>query len=471
MEKGSIQRWHFQGNKELASASSISTNIQGVLSSLKQNLNQNDTRPTIPLGKGDPSAFPSFRTTSVAEDAIVDAVRSSMYNSYAPTVGILPARRAIADYLNRDLPYKLTPDDVYLTPGCTQAIKIILTVLTRPGANILLPRPGFPFFEACTAHNHVEIRHFDLLPEKSWEVDLDAVEALADENTVAMVIINPGNPCGNVFTYQHLHKIAETARKLGIMVIADEEYQHLTFGSNPSVPMGVFRSVVPVVTLGSISKRWMVPGWRIGWLVTSDPDGILQKSGIVDSIKDCLNFSSDPATFIQGAIPQILEKTKEDFFSKTNSLLREAADICYDTIKEIPCLACPYKPEAAMFVMVKLDLSLLDGINNDMEFSLKLANEESVIVLPGVAMGMHDWVRITFAVELSVLEDGLGRIKAFCERFATRRLAYVQEETGLKDVRRGSQGSPNTLISSPFSACQRRRLRMISLPHKMSGQI
>ncbi|GMP42540.1 hypothetical protein CsSME_00034855 [Camellia sinensis var. sinensis] len=81
--------------------------------------------------------------------------------------------------------------------------------------NNLLPRPGFPLYEARAAFSHLEVRHYDLLPKKGWEVDLDAVEALANENTVAMAIINPGNPCGNVFTYQHLKKVAETARKLG----------------------------------------------------------------------------------------------------------------------------------------------------------------------------------------------------------------------------------------------------------------
>lgn len=115
--------------------------------------------------------------------------------------------RAVAEYLSLELPYKLTPDDVFLTLGCTQAIETILTVLARPGANILLPRPGFPFYEARAAHSNLEVRHFDLLPEKDWEVDLASVEALADENTVAMVIINPGNPCGSVFTYQHLQKV------------------------------------------------------------------------------------------------------------------------------------------------------------------------------------------------------------------------------------------------------------------------
>ncbi|XP_050248355.1 nicotianamine aminotransferase 1-like [Quercus robur] len=416
MENGTKQIWGFRGNEELKIASEIT--VRGFLNSLMFHVNKDDDRPTVPLGHGDPSAFPSFRTTGIAEDAIVDALRTANYNCYAPTVGILPARRSIADYLSRDLPYKLSADDVYLTIGCTQAIEVILTVLARPGANILLPRPGFPYYEARAACSRLEVRHFDLLPEKGWEVNLEAVEALADQNTVAMVIINPGNPCGNVYSHQHLEKIAETARKLGILVITDEVYNHLTFGSNPFVPLGTFGSIAPVITLGSISKRWIVPGWRCGWLVTNDPNGILRKTGIVDSIKGCLDVSSDPATFIQGAIPQILENTKEDFFSKIIYIIREAANLCYERIKEIPCITCPYKPEGSMYTMVKLNLCLLEDIGDDMEFCLKLAKEESVIVLPGMAMGMKNWLRITIAIELSILEDGLARIKAFCQRHA-----------------------------------------------------
>nr|GFB06366.1 tyrosine aminotransferase-like [Tanacetum cinerariifolium] len=189
---------------------------------------------------------------------------------------------AVAEYLSQDLPNKLSPDDVFLTIGCAQAIQTILTVLAT-------------YAQSC----NLEVRHFDLLPEKDWEVDLDGVEALADENTVAMVIINPGNPCGNVFTHQHLQKVAETAKKLGILVISDEVYDHLAFGKNPFVPMGVFGSVTPIVTLGSISKRWIVPGWRLGWLVVNDSNGILKEHGIIDCIAGYLNISPDPPTFIQ----------------------------------------------------------------------------------------------------------------------------------------------------------------------------
>ncbi|KAM5578188.1 nicotianamine aminotransferase 1 [Rosa sericea] len=413
-------KWNFQGNGELKLAPT--PRIRGVLSMIMQNLNKDDQRTTIPLGIGDPSAFPCFRTSISAEDAIVESVRSGKFNCYSPSVGILPARRAIADYLSNDLPYKLSPDDVYVTIGCTHAIEMVLTAisLSSPVANILLPRPGFTFYDTRAACSNLEVRLYDLLPEKGWEVDLEALEALADEYTVAMVIINPGNPCGSVYTSQHLKKIAETARKLGILVIADEVYNHLTFGSTPFVPMGTFGSIVPVLTLGSISKRWIVPGWRLGWIATCDPNAILQNSGIIKSITGCLEVSSDAPTFIQAAIPQIIENTKEDFFLKIVEMLRGAADICFDKLDEIPCITCPSKPEGSMFVMVKLNLSLFDDISDDVEFSLKLAKEESVIVLPGVTVGLKNWLRITFACDHSILEDGLGRIKGFCERHAKK---------------------------------------------------
>lgn len=295
-----------------------------------------------------------------------------------------------------------------------------MSVLACPGANILLPRPGYQFYDARAALSGVEVRYFNLIPERNWEVDLDAVESVADENTVAIVLINPGNPTGNVYTYQHLARVAETAKKLGILVIADEVYANIVFGDNPFVPMGVFSSVVPIITVGSISKAWVVPGWRLGWLVTNDPSGILKEAKIVDGIKNFLNLSPDPATFIQGAIPQILGNTKEDFFNKTIEILRQTADICYDRIKDIDCITCPSKPEGSMFAMVKLNLSLLEGILDDKDFCCKLAEEEPVVFLPGTAVGWPNWLRITFAIEPSSLEDGLGRLKSFCQRHAKK---------------------------------------------------
>ncbi|KAL3509315.1 hypothetical protein ACH5RR_028716 [Cinchona calisaya] len=418
MEKGLLSKWNFKGEEIVNKASACT--IRTTLNTLKNNLDTSDERPVIPLGHGDPSAFPSFQPSKVVEDAIIDTIQSAKFNSYAPGIGIPQARRSIAEHLSRDHPFELSPDDVYVTVGGRQAIDVILTVLASPGANILLPKPGYSFYDARATFSHLEIRHFDLLPEQAWEVDLSHVKALADDKTVAIVIINPGNPCGNVYTYEHLQRVAETARKLGFLVIADEAYAHLAFGNNPFVPMRLFGSIVPVLTLGSLSKRWLLPGWRLGWIVTSDPNGILEKLGIVECINSCLDISPDPATFIQAAVPKILKGIPEDFYSGTLNLLREAADVCYDRLKEIPCFTCPYKPKGSMFAMVKLNLSLLEGINDDMEFCLRLAREESVVLLPGLTVGLRNWLRVTFAVELSSLEDGLGRIQAFCSRHAKK---------------------------------------------------
>ncbi|KAJ4959100.1 hypothetical protein NE237_026211 [Protea cynaroides] len=417
MVNGSYQ-WRFKARKDLTSNSGIT--VRGMLSKLHGAIDANDPRPTVNLGHGDPSAFPSFRTTPETEDAIVSAVRSAKFNGYPPSVGILPARRAIAEYLSSDLPYKLSPDDVNLTSGCAQAIEVILSVLSQPNANILLPRPGFPLYEARSAFSHLEFRHFDLLPERGWEVDLDAVEALADDNTVAMVIVNPGNPSGSVYSYQHLQKVAETARRLGIMVIADEVYARVVFGTNPFVPMGTFGSIAPVITLGSISKRWLVPGWRLGWLVITDPNGILKETKIVGSIHGFLHICSDPATFIQGAIPKIIEDTKEDFFKNVVDKLKQAADICYEKLEDIDCLTCPQKPAGSMFSMVKLNLPFLDDISDDMDFCYKLVKEEKVVIIPGISVGLKNWLRVTIAVEPSSFDDALGRVKSFCQRHAKK---------------------------------------------------
>lgn len=328
----------------------------------------------------------------------------------------LPARRAIAEYLSHDLPYKLSHDDIFLTCGGTQAIETVMSVFGQPGVNILLPRPGYPKHEAHAVFHGMEVRHYDLVPERGWEVDLEAVEALADENTVAVVITNPNNPCGSVYKHEHLAKIADIASKLGILVISDEVYGHLVYGSTSFVPMGIFGETVPVITLGAISKRWAVPGWRLGWIATCDPKGILRKTKVVDSLGSFVNLISDPATFLQGAIPHIMKNTNDEFFSNIVRLLKETAEICYGEINEIKCITCPYKPEGSFFMMVKLDVSQLSDISDDVDFCSKLVKEESVVVLPGKALGMENWLRITFATEPPTLKLGLERLKSFCWR-------------------------------------------------------
>lgn len=394
--------------------------MKGILALLMATVDGKSDRRVISLGYGDPTAHSCFQPTLVAEQALVDNIHSRNLNGYAPTAGLPQTRRAIAKYLSTSLPYKLSSDDVYVTAGCTQSIEVALSLLAQPGANILVPKPGFPLYELCASFRNLEVRHFNLQPQNKWEVDLNAVESLVDKNTVAMVIINPGNPCGSVYSYHHLKKIAEAAARHNILVIADEVYGHLAFGGNPFVPMGVFGSIAPVLTLGSLSKRWLVPGWRIGWFVTSDPNGIFKSPKVVGRLMKYLDIGGSPATMIQAAVPQILEQTEKAFFENTLSILKRTSTTCVKWLKEIPCISCPHEPEGSMAFMVKLNLHELKDIKDDVDFCFKLAKEESVIILPGVVVGLKNWIRITFAVEPSSLEEALERVKSFCMRHSSQ---------------------------------------------------
>ncbi|MCD7448228.1 hypothetical protein HAX54_039989 [Datura stramonium] len=294
-------------------------------------------REVISLGIGDPTAHSCFHTTDAAKEAVVESLLLDKFNGYSPTTGLPAARKAIANYLSRDLPYDLSPEDVYVTAGCTQAIETAVSILAKSNCNILLPRPGFPTYALCAAFRKVEVRYYDLVPDRNWQVNLKDIENLADQNTIAIVIINPGNPCGNVYSYEHLE------------------------------------------------ERWLIPGWRLGWFVINDPNCTFKSHKIIELINKYGNICGGPATFIQAAVPKIIESTKEDFFMNTLKMLKKNSDICHERILEIPCINLPYKTQGSMFVMVKLNTTLLQDISDDVDFCYKLAKEESVILLPGSA--------------------------------------------------------------------------------------
>ncbi|XP_010438458.1 PREDICTED: probable aminotransferase TAT1 [Camelina sativa] len=413
-DENDISVWRFRGSDTAAKASSVTMRV--IVYKLFAECSPEVGKVLLPLAHGDPSVYPCYRTFIHVENAVVDVLRSGKGNSYGPAAGILPARQAVADYVNRDLKNKVKPNDVFITVGCNQGIEVVLQSLARPNANILLPRPSYPHYEARAVYSGLEVRKFDLLPEKEWEIDLPGIEAMADENTVAMVIINPNNPCGNVYSYDHLKKVAETAQKLGIMVITDEVYCETIFGDNQFLPMGTFSSIVPVITLGGISKGFVVPGWRIGWTVMNDPKGIFKSTGMVQSIQQNLDITPDVTTIVQAALPEILGKSNKETFAKKNSMLKQNLELVCDRLKDIPCLVCNKKPESCTYLLTKLQLPLLEDIEDDMDFCMKLAKEENLVLLPGVALGLKNWIRITIGVEPQMLEDALERLNSFCKR-------------------------------------------------------
>ncbi|KAK1273340.1 putative aminotransferase TAT2 [Acorus gramineus] len=164
----------------------------------------NPDKSVIGLALGDASSFPCFRSGRDAlTKPVFDVVDSALFDGYPPSFGYPFARRAVAEYLGCGI----REGDVYLMSGATQAIQLILSALAGPGHNILLPRPGFPIYTSACHLAGIKPRFYDLLPSSNWELNPFQLMSLADCNTVAIIVINPNNPCGVVYPRSHLLQV------------------------------------------------------------------------------------------------------------------------------------------------------------------------------------------------------------------------------------------------------------------------
>lgn len=158
--------------------------------------------------------FPSCNSSVVAQ------LNSYKANGYGPSIGLLAGREALAKtYSTDDAP--LTAKDIYITSGCSDALNISIGVLCNEGQNILLPMPGFSLYETLASSKGIDCKFYKLIPEKNWEADIDHLESLIDENTSAILINNPSNPCGSNYSRNHLLEILSVASKHSLPIISE----------------------------------------------------------------------------------------------------------------------------------------------------------------------------------------------------------------------------------------------------------
>uniref|UniRef100_A0A673LXH2 Tyrosine aminotransferase n=1 Tax=Sinocyclocheilus rhinocerous TaxID=307959 RepID=A0A673LXH2_9TELE len=200
--------------------------IRAIVDGMK--LTPNPEKPMIALSIGDPTVFGNMPTDDTVLQAVKEAIDSHKYNGYAPSVGYQKSREAVANFYScPEAP--LEDKDVILTSGCSQAIELAINVLCNPGDNILVPRPGFSLYKTLAVSMGIQVKHYNLLPEKSWEIDLQHLESLIDDKTACLIVNNPSNPCGSVFSREHQHKILSVASRNCIPILADEIYGDMVF--------------------------------------------------------------------------------------------------------------------------------------------------------------------------------------------------------------------------------------------------
>ncbi|GAA5977593.1 hypothetical protein JCM21900_000538 [Sporobolomyces salmonicolor] len=388
-------------------------------------------KPLINLGLGDPSVFGNFPPAQQSLEAIEASLRSGRSFGYPASVGYPDAQAAVAHYFDEGEGgnWRIQKDDVVLTHGASGALEMAISVLAEQGKNVLFPKPLFTAYETMAATCGVEFRYYNLHPG-SWEVDIPHLESLIDDNTAFVMLNNPSNPCGSNWSEAHLRDLAEVMARRQVVVIADEVYAGLAWDvSGPTPPAasaprvegkfnrGVFTPYAsicgssPCLVVGAVSKRWLAPGWRLGWVVIHDPLNVL--SDVRGGLGKWAFRIQGPNSTMQRALPAILANTPESFYVDTMNKLQKVGVELHARLSKIPGLK-PLLPQGAMYLMCG-GLENFE-FENDKAFITALHEEERVFILPGACFRLDGYMRFVTTTPLNVLLDACDRIEAFCSR-------------------------------------------------------
>ncbi|XP_023706286.1 tyrosine aminotransferase isoform X3 [Cryptotermes secundus] len=344
--------------------------LRNVVENLR--LEPNPEKSMIALSIGDPTVFGNLKPPVEVIEAMQESLLSIRYNGYAPSTGHQEAREAVARY-SSSAAVTVHSQDVVLCSGCSCALDLAITVLANPGQNILVPRPGFPLYRTLAESLGIHVKSYNLRPERGWEVDTMHLEQQIDASTAALVVSNPSNPCGSVYSRQHLRDILQVARAKFVPVIADEIYEHMVFPGQTFHPLASVSDDVPILACSGITKRFLVPGWRMGWITIHDRHGIFETAGC-------------------------------------------HANIAYDMLKGAKGLT-PLMPKGAMYMMVGINMAEFPDFASELNFVEQMVTEESVFCLPSKCFDYTNYMRLVLTVPEEQLREACHRITAFCKRY------------------------------------------------------
>ncbi|MGQ9896428.1 MAG: aminotransferase class I/II-fold pyridoxal phosphate-dependent enzyme [Acidobacteriota bacterium] len=366
-------------------------------------------RPVTYLNIGDPVMY-GLQPPAVLQEALARAVRDG-HNGYAPSAGTLAAREAVAQEAEKRGVY-LSPEDVVISSGASEAADMVLGALLEPGDDVLTPCPTYPLYTAITAKLGARENYYRLDPAQGWLPDPDEIRHNITPRTRAIVIINPNNPCGSVYDARLLLELLTIAEAHQLVVIADEVYCRLTY-ETPPPPMAQLAAGmdVPVVTLESLSKSHLVPGWRVGWMTYTNTHRFGEVIAAIRKVAEARICSSLPT---QQVLPVALEN--QSHLPALIEELKIRAAITVETLNAIPGISCIAAPQAAFYAMGRAEH--LKG-QTDEAFVLALLRATGVLFVHGSGFGLDPYdgfFRIVFLPPPDTLREVYARLASFVQQ-------------------------------------------------------
>ena len=402
--------------RKSAKLSNVLYDIRGPIMDAARQM-EDEGQKIIKLNLGNLAVFGFDAPEEIQQDMIRNLPNSA---GYSDSKGIFAARKAVMHETQKQGVPGVTLDDIYLGNGASELITMATNALLDNGDELLLPMPDYPLWTASVSLSGGTPVHYLCDEGNGWMPDLADIRSKVSPRTKGIVVINPNNPTGVLYSVELLQGIVSIAREFGLVILADEVYDKVLYDGAKHTALACLSSDVLTLTFNSLSKSYRSCGYRAGWMVVSG-----DKKSAVDYIEG-LNMLSN-MKLCSNVPGQWAIQTALGGYQSINDLtcaggrLRRQRDLAYELITAIPGVSC-VMPQAALYIFPKLD-PIVYPITDDRQFFLELLRETRVMLVQGSGFNwpQPDHFRIVFLPHEDDLREAIGRIAKFLESYRKRR--------------------------------------------------
>ena len=363
----------------------------------------------IGFGAGEPD----FPTPAYICDAAKEALDKGM-TRYTPAAGTVALRQAICDRVKADYGLEYEPTQAVVASGAKHMVYIALAALVDPGDEVIVPSPYWvSYYEMVRLFGGVPIV-VDVSEEQGFQLAPEQLEAAITDKTKAIILNNPSNPTGAVYSKEALKAVADVCVKHDLYIISDEIYDKLIYdgAAFTSVPALGKEIKEHTILVNGVSKTYAMTGWRIGYALCAAP--------IAKAMANYLSHSTGaPGTMCQCAAIEALTGPQDEV-EQMRQVFEQRRDLIVSRINAMPYVSC-LKPSGAFYVMVNLEKAIgkqIDGqtIHNGDDFAKLLLEKSLVAVVPGIGFGAPNFMRLSYAISTENIETGMDRLEAFLKQ-------------------------------------------------------
>lgn len=371
----------------------------------------------IKLNIGNLGAF-DFQTPAPVIKAIANNINTNTAQGYSPSQGIIEAREAIVQEMSRKGVNNIELDDIYIGNGVSELIGMTMQGLLNNGDEILIPAPDYPLWTATATLAGGNVVHYICDEENDWNPDIEDIRKKITPKTKGIVVINPNNPTGGVYSKEILSQIVKLAEENGLIIFADEIYDKIIYGDAVHIPMSTLVNQTLCITFNGLSKVYKACGFRAGWMVLSGDKKIA--SDYIDGLNILSNMrlcSNVPAQF--GIAPALNLKESQTMMAMTapGGRLTLQRDVLFNGLTSLPGISCR-KPKGALYLFPRIDRKRYN-ITNDTLFIYDLLKATHVLAVQGTGFNWPEpnHFRVLFLPQEETLHKAIDLFRKFLEEY------------------------------------------------------